>query len=44
MTAPIKKMFIEDEGKIECVVGNSEICFWQSKKVESLALGTAKFK
>ena len=27
-------MFNQDEGKIECAVGNREICFWQSKKAE----------
>ena len=32
--AKTKKMFNEGEGIIECVVGNSEICFWQSKKAE----------
>ena len=25
-------MFNQDEGKIECAVGNREICFWQGKK------------
>ena len=48
-----KKMFYQDEGKIECAVGNREICVWQGKKAEivlicgiylSLALVTAKFK
>ena len=29
-----KKMFNQDEGKIECAVGNREICFWRSKKAE----------
>jgi len=29
-----KKMFNQDEGKIECAVGNREICVWQSKKAE----------
>ena len=24
-------MFNQDEGKIECAVGNREICFWQGK-------------
>ena len=27
-----KKMFNEDEGKIECAVGNSEICFGRARK------------
>jgi len=27
-------MFNQDEGKIECAVGNGEICVWQGKKVE----------
>ena len=27
-------MFNQDEGKIECAVGNREICVWQSKKAE----------
>ena len=27
-------MFNQDEGNIECAVGNREICFWQSKKAE----------
>ena len=27
-----KKMFNEDEGKIECEVGNSEICFGRARK------------
>ena len=27
-------MFNQDEGQIECPVGNREICFWQGKKVE----------
>ena len=30
----IKKMFNQDKGKIECAVGNREICFWQDKKTE----------
>ena len=30
----LKKMFNLDEGKIECAVGNREICVWQSKKAE----------
>ena len=25
-------MLNQDEGKIECTVGNREICFWQGKK------------
>ena len=29
-----KKMFNQDEGKIECAVGNREICVWQGKKVD----------
>jgi len=29
-----KKMFNQDEGKIEYAVGNREICVWQSKKAE----------
>ena len=29
-----KKMFNQDEGKIECEVGNRMICVWQSKKAE----------
>ena len=28
----IKKMFSQDEGKIECAVGNMEICFWQARE------------
>ena len=28
----VKKMFNEDEGKIECAVGNSEICFGRARK------------
>ena len=27
-------MFNQDEGKIECAVGNREICVWQGKKAE----------
>ena len=27
-------MFNQDEEKIECAVGNWEICFWQGKKAE----------
>ena len=27
-------MFNQDERKIECAVGNREICFWQGKKAE----------
>ena len=27
-------MFNQDEGKIECAVGNREICEWQGKKAE----------
>ena len=27
-------MFSQDEGKIECAVGNREICFCQGKKAE----------
>ena len=30
----LKKMFNQDEGKIECAVGNREICVWQGKKAE----------
>ena len=30
----IMKMFNQDEGEIECVIGNREICFWQGKKAE----------
>ena len=30
----LKKMVNQDEGKIECAVGNREICVWQSKKAE----------
>ena len=29
-----KKMFNQDEGKIECAVGIREICVWQDKKAE----------
>ena len=29
-----EKMFKQDEGKIECAVGNREISFWQGKKAE----------
>ena len=29
-----KKMFIQDEGKIECAVGNREMGFWLCKKAE----------
>jgi len=29
-----KKMFNQDEGKIECAVGNREMGFWQYKKAE----------
>ena len=25
-------MFNQDEGKIECAIGNREICVWQGKK------------
>ena len=28
------KMFNQDEGKIECAVGNRDMCFWQGKKAE----------
>ena len=27
----LKKIFNQDEGKIECAVGNRELCFWQGK-------------
>ena len=30
----VKKMFKQGERKIECAVGNREICVWQSKKAE----------
>jgi len=29
-----KKMFNQDEGKIECAVGNREMGFWLGKKAE----------
>ena len=28
------KMFNQDEGKIECAVGNRDMCFWKGKKAE----------
>ena len=31
-------MFNQDEGKIECEVGNSEICFWQDKRAENVLI------
>ena len=47
-------MFILEEEKIECALGNKEFCFWQGKKAKNVmfiflasgltALGTAKFK
>ena len=30
----LKKMFNQDEGKMECAVGNREMGFWQYKKAE----------
>ena len=33
-----KKMFNQDEGKIECVVGNREMGFWQGKKAENVLI------
>ena len=30
----IKKMFKQDEEKMECAVGNREMGFWQYKKAE----------
>ena len=29
-----KKMFNQDEEKMECAVGNREMGFWQGKKIE----------
>ena len=31
-------MFNQDEGKIECVVGNREMGFWPGKKAENVDL------
>ena len=31
-------MFNQDEGKIECAVGNREMDFWQDKKAENVLI------
>ena len=34
LTIILKKMFNQDEGKIECVVGNRQMGFWRCKKAD----------
>ena len=34
----LKKMFNQDEGKIECAVGNREKGFWPGKKAENVLI------
>ena len=36
-------MFNQDEGKIECGVGNMEICFWQGKRLFLILFLTSGF-
>ena len=33
-----KKMFNQDEGKIECAVGSREMGFWPGKKAENVLI------